>query len=315
MKFGNWEKRGLIYSVDKSIVWAQTHAQVPTVDEASEGVLRIYYSTRDKQNRCRISFIDVEADDPSKILYKHALPVLDLGKLGTFDDSGVMPSSVVTHQGVKYLYYTGWNVRMTVPYQNAVGVAVSYNKGVTFERLGEGPVLGITLNEPHFIGTATVVLEDNKWRVWYSVCTKWEILDGQAEPFYHIKYAESCDGVNWSRRGVVAIDYKDENEGGIVRASVFVENKQYHMWYSTRNKKDYRTDREKSYRIGYAQSNDGISWTRMDNSVGIDVSEDGWDKEMIAYPCVMNYQDKLYMFYNGNGFGRSGIGYAVNNCY
>ncbi len=312
MQLSSWEKRGLIYSVDGSYSWAQTHAQVPTVDFYSENVWRIYFATRDTQNRCRISFIEVEAGNPSAILYCHDRPVLDLGKLGTFDDSGVMPSSIVTYNGVKYLYYTGWNVRKSVPYQNAIGVAVSLDDGQTFQRLGEGPVLGITLNEPHFIGTATVIVENGLWRVWYAACTRWEIKDGCPEPYYHLKYAESRDGVNWSRCGTIAIDYKDEHEAGIVRASVLAHGGRYRMWYSTRKDINYRTDIANSYRIGYAESGDGISWVRMDDFVGIDVSDRGWDSDMIAYPCVVSHKAQLYMFYNGNGFGRSGMGYAVN---
>jgi hypothetical protein len=306
-----WQKCGLIFSVENYQSWAQTHAQVPTVDVLSDDVWRIYYATRDQHNRSRISFVDVEAGNPSVIIYIHDRPVLDLGRLGTFDDSGVMPSSIVNHGGVKYLYYTGWNVRQTVPYQNAIGVAVSRDNGRTFQRLGEGPVLGISLQEPHFIGTATVIVENGLWRVWYASCTHWEFLEGKAEPFYHIKYAESQDGINWNRTGEIAIDYKSHQEAGIVRASVFVRNGKYYMWYSTRGAGNYRHDISNSYRIGYAESEDGVLWSRHDSRVGIDLSDKGWDKDMIAYPCVINHQNKLYMFYNGNGFGSSGIGYAV----
>jgi predicted GH43/DUF377 family glycosyl hydrolase len=83
------------------------------------------------------------------------------------------------------------------------------------------------------------------------------------------------------------------------------------MWYSYRGIKDYRTDKKHAYRIGYAESSDGIKWTRKDDIVGIDVSEDGWDSQMIAYPYVYEHEGRKYMIYNGNGFGKSGFGYAV----
>lgn len=306
-----WLKQGLFFVPDGSLPWARTHASVPTVDVLSEQVWRIYYAARDAQNRCSISYLDVEAGNPHRILYQHDQPIMPLGKLGTFDDSGMMPSWIVTYQGVKYLYYTGWNVRQTVPYQNAIGLAISRDGGQTFERYGEGPVLGLTVHEPYFTGTATVMVDEGRWRNWYAACTKWEMIDGRAEPFYHLKYAESCDGINWDRRGVVAIDYQNENEAGIVRASVLKEDELYKMWYATRQAQDYRVDKTKSYRIGYAESTDGIVWRRLDEQAGIDVSASGWDAEMVAYPCVIQTGGKKYMFYNGNGFGRSGIGYAV----
>jgi hypothetical protein len=306
----HWTKHGLVFGPNTELAWCKTHAQVPTVDKLSKNVWRVYYSCRDETNKSRISYFDIEACNPKNVLYQHDSPIMELGNLGTFDDSGMMPSSIVTVGKTKYLYYTGWNERKSVPYQNAIGVAVSQDDGQTFHRLGEGPVLGITLSEPYFIGTSTVLYEDGRWRNWYAACTGWEMFDGKAEPRYHLKYAESSDGIHWERKGLVAIDYRDKQEGGLVRASVVREDGLYRMWYSRRGNRFYRTDREHSYRIGYAESDDGIYWRRCDEQAGIDISAVGWDSEMIAYPCVVLEGKKSFMFYNGNGFGHSGIGYA-----
>lgn len=306
-----WNKLGLIFTPDTNYSWSQTHAQVPTLDILSNKIWRVYYCARDSGNQSRISYFDVEAGNPSRVLYRHNLPILELGRLGTFDDAGMMPSSIVTVEGVKYLYYTGWNVRKSVPYQNTIGLAISRDGGQTYERAGEGPVLGLSLHEPYFIGTATVIHEGGVWRNWYAACTGWEIIDGNAEPRYHLKYAESQDGIEWRRDGKVAIDFKDANEGGLARASVLRHGNRYLMWYAYRSTRGYRTDRQKSYRIGYAESLDGIDWMRMDERAGIDVSDTGWDEDMIAYPHVVQNETTFFLFYNGNGFGKSGIGVAM----
>ena len=305
-------KKGLVYKPPQHRTWSLSHAQVPTVDILDHKTWRIYYGTRDAENRSRTSYIDVEAGNPSQVLYVHDQPVLPLGRLGAFDDCGVMPSWVITHNKLKYLYYIGWTVRNTIPYHNSVGVAVSKDGGSTFRRVSEGPLLGTTFREPYFTGTSCVLVEDGLWRMWYLSCTKWEIHEGKPEPYYHIKYAESQDGIHWIREGKVAIDYTSEQEGGIVKASVLKENGRYKMWYSFRAGQEYRTNVKKSYRIGYAESQDGIKWTRKDEEVGIDVSASGWDSEMLAYPHVVSHGDKKFMFYNGNGFGLSGFGYAVS---
>ena len=306
----DWEKLGLIFTPDTQFEWSKSHAQVPTVDMMSDKVWRVYYCARDSGNQSRISFFDVEANNPQHLIYKHDKPILQLGKLGTFDDAGMMPSSVLTVGDVKYLYYTGWNVRKSVPYQNTIGLAISRDGGQTFLRAGEGPVLGISLHDPYFIGTASVIYEDGLWRNWYAACTGWEMIDGKAEPRYHLKYAESLDGIEWQRNGNVAIDYKDTNEGGLVRASVVRECDRYFMWYSRRDAMGYRRDRQHSYRIGYAESIDGHQWKRLDDQAGIDVSDEGWDADMIAYPHVVQSKNASFLFYNGNGFGQSGIGVA-----
>jgi len=213
--------------------------------------------------------------------------------------------------GVKYLYYTGWSVCKSVPYHNAIGLAISRDGGKTYARAGEGPVLGLALQEPYFIGTATVIYENGLWRNWYAACTGWEMIDGKAEPRYHLKYAESFDGIEWRRNGDVAIDYKDANEGGLVRAAVLRECcGRYLMWYARRDALGYRNELRHSYRIGYAESSDGIRWKRLDEQAGIDVSHAGWDADMIAYPYAVQTDSTSFLFYNGNGFGQSGIGVA-----
>jgi hypothetical protein len=306
-----WMKKGLIYKPSGQNWWNRTHASVPTVDSTDQKIWRIYFGTRDEMNRNRISYITVEAGNPTHVLYEHDAPVLDLGNLGTFDDCGVMPSWILDYDGKKYLYYIGWTVRSTIPYHNSIGLAISKDNGYTFERFSEGPVFGETYVEPFFTATSCVLVDAGVWKNWYLSCTGWTRVDGRAEPRYHIKYAESKDGINWDRRGLVAIDYKSDSEAGIVRASVLKENGSYRMWYSYRGGIDYRSNPKTSYRIGYAESTDGVSWTRMDDSVGIDVSSEGWDSEMIEYPHVIEHHGVRYMFYNGNKFGHSGFGYAL----
>jgi predicted GH43/DUF377 family glycosyl hydrolase len=303
-------KQGLIFSVDGRYPWSQTHAQIPSPDVLPDGRIRIYYSTRDELNRSLTSFIEVDALEPKRILYVHDRPILDFGKLGCFDDCGVMPSCVVTRGGIKYLYYCGWNTSTTVRYRNCIGLAVSEDGGVTFRRAFEGPILDRTRDEPHLVVTPHVIVEGGVWRMWYCGGTEWKIVNGVAEPQYLIKYAESQDGINWRRENRVVIHYKDESEA-IGRPVVVHENGVYKMWYSYRSIDGYRTDRDKSYHIGYAESKDNVVWQRKDDQAGLALSDEGWDSEMAAYPYVVDCEGGRYMFYNGNGFGRSGFGYAL----
>lgn len=304
-----WIKRGRILAPDGARSWRRSHAAVPTVDVLAEERLRVYYAGRDECNRSHTSFVELDAGDPSRILYEHPEPILPLGELGAFDDCGIMPSWIVEHQGLKYLYYIGWTTRGSVPYQNAIGLALSNDGGRTFRRAACGPLFGPTASEPHFTGSCCVQVEGGGWRIWYLSCVRWEVRGARPEPFYHIKYAESSDGLVWQRRGQVAIELRQE-EGGIARPTVVRDADTYRMWYSRRGAEGYREDRARSYRIGYAESPDGVRWERMDARAGIDVSDAGWDSEMIAYPQVVRLGERWLMFYNGNGFGATGFGWA-----
>lgn len=310
MAEGEWRKRGLIYSLDDRVNWAKSHVQIPTVLDRKDGQLQVFFSSRDQENRSLIGTMFLDAMNPHKILSVHPSPVLEIGSPGSFDDCGVMPSSVVVSEGVIYLYYIGWNVRNTVPYHNSVGIAISEDGGDTFRKAFDGPIMDRTPLEPYFCATTCIRIENGIWRNWYLSCTDWRFIQGKMEPIYHLKYAESEDGVNWNRNGVVAIDYKDANEGGIVRASVVRDSDAYKMWFCFRGHTDYRSASDHSYKIGYAESPDGISWRRKDAGPVIEKSLSGWDSEMVAYPEVIDTESARYMFYNGNGFGKTGFGYA-----
>jgi len=304
-----WQKKGIIFNVNGQFEWNKSHAQVPVVDVLSDR-LRIYYATRNAQGKSNISFIEVEKENPGNVIFENNMPLLNFGDPGTFDDSGIMPASVINVGKKKYLYYIGWTTRQTVPYQNAVGLAISDDDGKTFYKLSEGPVISVNHVEPYFSGTAYVMFDKGVYKMWYLSCIKWEVVDGKPEPVYNIKYAESDDGINWKQTGKIAIGL-DGDEGGLVSASVIIQDGLYKMWFAKRKKSDYRSNIKNTYRIGYAESKNGVDWKRKDDLSGIDISSDGWDSEMISYPNVFINDGKLFMLYNGNGFGKTGFGYAV----
>jgi len=306
-----WVKKGLIFNTLSNQAWNVSHAQVPTTIKLNSNTWRIFYSTRNKDNQSSISFFDVAAGNPKKIVYTHGQPILSSGELGSFDDSGVMPSSIVYHKKKFFLYYTGWTKRVTVPYSNGIGLAIS-SDCLTFEKYSKGPIFYPHLDDPFFIGTASVCLQNNEWECWYASCTGWERFGDQVEPLYHLKYAYSKNGINWERPNITAIDYSNENEGGIVRAAFNQNESPKKIWFSARGKNDYRKNIANSYRIYSATQNSKHTWVRS-STPDIDVSQNGWDSEMVAYPNIIEHEGVLYMFYNGNGFGASGIGYATQN--
>jgi hypothetical protein len=305
-----WVKKGLIFSAANQYEWMAHHASVPVADKVNDEVLRIYFGPRDEQGRTRTAFIDVEADNPSNVIRIHDEPVLDLGRLGAFDDSGAMPSCIVNDGGKKYLLYIGWNQGVTVPYRNAIGLAVSEDRGLTFKRVFEGPVLDRTRFDPYFCASPFAIIDQGKWRLWYASSTGFLEVNGKAEPLYKIKYAESTDGREWIRPNITCIDYEFEGEAN-ARPCVIEEHGLYRMWYCRRGSVDYRTDKSQSYRLGYAESTDGYRWQRLDHLVGIERSEEGWDSLMMEYPFVYEHRGVKHMLYNGNGFGETGIGHAV----
>ena len=304
-----WQKKGVIFSTDHNHSWMVTHACVPTVHVLNEKTFRIFFAPRNAQGQSILTFLDVDADNPSVVKYVHDRPLMELGKLGTFDDGGIMPCCIVPNEQGLYLYYVGWNPSKSVPYRNAIGLAVSHDDGLTFERMFEGALVDRNRYEPYFTASPWVMKDQNQWHMWYASSTGFVVIDQKPEPLYIIKYAYSTDGIDWVRENQVCIQPRDSYEAN-ARATVIKEGDVFRMWYAYRGSVDYRDGRG-SYRLGYAESADAVHWERKDEQVGITYSAEGWDSTMQTYPCVIQHRGKKYLFYNGNGFGRTGIGYAV----
>jgi len=206
------------------------------------------------------------------------------------------------------MYYIGWNLGVSVPFRNSIGIAESKDGGKTFEKPYAGPIIDRIKDEPHFVASNCVIYDKGLYRIWYLSCTGWfRDETGKVMHKYHIKYAESADGIEWERKGIIAIDYLDEYEYAISVPRVLKDQDGlYRMWFSSRATKE-----TPSYRIRYAESIDGITWVRKNKEVGLDVSDDGWDSEMVCYPFIFDHKGRRYMLYNGNGYGKTGFGLAV----
>jgi len=310
----NWKKKGLIYCPSGLNGFDVSHCHKPTPLILDEHTVRVYFGVRDSSVKSRTTFVDLDINDLSKVIYVHNKPTLDLGKIGTFDDSGNNVCSVVRFGELVYMYFIGWNPSTTVHTRNSIGMAISKDNGLTFERPYDGSILDRTKDEPYYTGAVDVIRDGDLWKMWYTSGSEWKILNGKPEIYYHIKYATSVNGIDWKRDNISCIKPKTDLEA-TARPSVLKEwvNGQeiYRMWYSRRDLLDFRIDKKHDYRAGYAESLDGINWNRMDDQVGIDVSPEGWDSNAIAYPYVIRIKDQLVMFYNGNGFGKTGFGYAV----
>jgi len=311
-----WNKKGRIICADNQYDWMSTYTSPLTGFYLNDSTYRLYFTSRDTPDEkgnfiSRISFMDLDINNPLDIKYLHDKHLVETGTKGTFDENGTMVAEVVEFEGKIYLYYMGWQRGVNVPYYITVGLAISEDQGVTFKKYSEGPVIGISKDLPFGVGNISIKIDDNKkWHMWYTSYTGWSEENGVYNPSYVIKYATSDDGINWNYPDITCIDIAYESEN-LATPCVIQKDGEYHMWYSVRDSFSQDGKTKGGYRIGYANSKDGITWTRDDQSVGIDVSSDGWDSEMICYPLVVPHNDKLLMFYCGNGYGKDGFGYAV----
>jgi predicted GH43/DUF377 family glycosyl hydrolase len=299
-----WEKLGRIFYAKRQKQWMHSHTAVPIPLQLNGNFYRIYFATRDSLNHPHIGYIEIDIDEPERVLKISNNYVLGPGPKGYFDDNGVYPGCIVEHENKLLMYYLGRSNGDSPLYYMSIGLAVSDDEGKTFKKIYKAPIMARSEFDPWMVSTAFVMKEPGVWRMWYLSGIGWDGGTENPHSFYHIKYAESKDGSEWKRDGLVCIDLR-ENETNIASPSVVKENGIYKMWYSY-------VFQSKEYRIGYAESSDGYTWARKDAKVGIDLSTSGWDSKSMAYPYVFKHKGKKYMVYSGNGFGREGFGIAIH---
>lgn len=295
-----WRKLGLIFCPHGGHEWMRSHAANPIAEQVDGDLFRIYFSTRDGGNRSSVAWLEVDMSTPGRVLRVGDNPVIGPGRTGTFDDSGTSVAWLVRVGPRRYLYYLGWNLGVTVPWRNSIGLAISQSPELGFEKLHEAPIMDRSAVDPFSISYPCVLREGERWRMWYGSNLAWGAR--QTDMSHLIKYAESDDGIEWRRDGRIAVPFQSTEEYAMSKPSVLKEGKRYRMWYSFRGAR---------YRIGYAESADGTSWERLDHLAGIDASDVGWDSESVEYPHVFEHRGSKYMLYNGNGYGQTGIGMAV----
>jgi hypothetical protein len=298
-----WTKLGLVYVASGEQPWAQSHAYVPTPVVLDETTIRVYAAFLDREKVGRVGYVDVDARNPTRVLGVSQSPAFDVGLPGTFDDSGVTPVSVVQRNGRSHLYYMGWQLGRGVRYYLLTGLAIS-DDGRPFRRWSRTPVLERSDGELFVRSGACVLAEGAAWTMWYVAGDRWVDVDGKATPTYNLRRLTSCDGVTWGSAGQVCLELQAPDEYGFGRPFVCKGPAGYRMWYSIRTF-------SKGYRLGYAESPDGLAWRRKDDEVGIDVSASGWDSEMICFAAVVRAGGHSYLFYNGNNYGQTGFGVAV----
>ena len=310
-----WKKLGKIFDPTKieNRPWLKEFAQAPAT-LVFDNFIRVYFSCRpprdeNGQYASYTAYVDLKRDNLFDVIDIAEKPILELGDSGTFDEFGIYPASVIRNGNEVYAYYAGWTRCESVPFNVAIGLGISKNNGKTFTKIGNGPLLSYSPDEPFVLSGPKIRKFNNKWYLWYIAGSKWIPNKGIPEPVYRIRMATSTDGINWEKYNKNLIDVKIERNEAQASPDVFFYKNKYHMYFCYRYSLDYR-GKEKGYRIGYASSDDLFNWIRDDSKAGIDISDKGWDSEMVAYPHIFELDGNIYMLYLGNEVGRYGFGLA-----
>lgn len=311
-----WNKLGRVFSPQENLgpSWMAEFAQAPHV-LIHKDRFRVYFATRSLpdaggQYASRIAWVELDRTDPTRVLRIADNPVLGLGQRGCFDEFGTYPASIASIDENLWMFYGGWTRRSTVPFDVAIGVAMSHDDGDSFERVGPGPVLGFTPEEPFVVSGPKIRRFGNIWYLFYIAGRRWLEHESRFDPVYKIRLATSTDGIHWTRHNQDLIPDSLGADEAQASPDVYFDGELFHMFFCFREGVDFRSS-GRGYRIGYASSSDLFNWRRRDAAAGLAPSRDGWDSESVSYPHLFSADGKIYMAYLGNDVGRFGFGLAV----
>jgi len=297
----SWEKKGLIFSPNKSMGWAIDSALTPTPIMIND-LIRVYAGFRDRAGVSRIGYVDLDPSNPSIIINTSVKPALNIGRPGCFDDNGVILGDILFLDNRLYMYYVGFQLVKKVKFLAFTGLAVSDDDGESFIRVSDSPIMDRSGEGVYFRAIHSVIYEKGIWRCWYGVGSDWSTIKGKPYPSYNIRYAESNDGINFKNVGDECFLFQG-NEYRIGRPRVYKEHEIYKMHFTVGTLSG-------SYLPGFAESVDGINWERNDSLAGLSPSSSGWDSKWVSYLAPIKVGNKEYVFYNGNNMGKEGFGYA-----
>lgn len=302
-----WRSRGLIYAPPYDESWKHQFSMIPTPHLRQNGDLRLFLGFCDPEMVGRVGYVDVRADDPSKVLSISEYPVLDIGVPGSFDDNGVVPISLVRAGNELRLYYIGFQLGVKVPYFMFCGLAVSTDDGDSFNRISKSPILDRNDVELYARCGCHVMWDEGIWRMWYvgSVKEGWSQIGNKSVPLYTVRHVRSEDGINWLPSiGTPCINFANSDEHGFGRPFVRKIGSHYEMILSVRTY-------SRGYYLSQAWSKDGLVWERSNEVLTILRPENSsWDNENSSYAHTYQHLDQQFLFYNGNGCGKSGVGFA-----
>jgi len=297
-----WDKKGIIFDSSGKFDWAEHSALQPTPLEF-EDKIRVYFGARDNLGVSRIGYFDCSKTDPTKIINWSKKIVLDIGENGCFDDNGVVPTTIFRVKNEVWMYYAGYQLVKKVRFLVFSGLAISKDNGESFVRFSKAPILERTDNETLFRVIHSVVYIDGKYKVWYGGGNFFIKDEFKTYPVYDIRTMESFDGINFPKLGDVIVT-NSLNEYRVGRPYVIKLNNIYYMFFGA-------SSIENIYRLQYATSIDMIKWDRVADDFGLEYKSNEFDSQMSAYPAVIEIEDKIWMFYNGNDYGRFGVGLAL----
>lgn len=309
-----WQRQGVLLAPDGRHAWWRSAAGIPTCLPLHERLWRIWFGGRDAEGRAGVLCADVDPLDGMRVLAIRDVPGLQRGPAGSFDSAGLWASAALCVDGRILLWYTGMRLGEHVPHELAIGLACSDDGGLTFRKCGDGPVLVASADGASFATTPCVLRVGDAFRMWFSRGREWRKVNDRLEPFYDLHCATSADGLAWTVDETPVLDLRDTPWSGLTRPWIEQHAGESTLWFSARGSSSFREASPDAYRLYSAALRSGRAEAIAPVALHPVPRAEDWDAWMQVACCVVRQGTQRVMFYNGNDFSRTGLGWATQEC-
>jgi hypothetical protein len=297
-----WRKLGLVLEASGEPL-SRSHAMLPTPHVMADRV-RVFYASCDDEMRGRVFFADFAPEPPFRLMGATREPVLDVGPPGAFDCDGANPSQAFETDGRLALLYIGWQRGPAdAPYTLFGGVAFSDDEGRSFAR-ADAPLLPPQREERLFRTAPFIERRPDGYRLLYIGGDAFVAgEDGRALPAYSLM--ELAGATPWDWDGQPRVLMRPDAAAGEIGfgrpVAITRADGARRLMISVRTRDGYRlVETERDFDPAVRPAMRPVIPTPLAP----------WERRMTCFgaPCVVGGHELL--FYNGDGYGRTGMGLA-----
>ena len=273
-----------------------SHAANPVVIKIDRNLVRIFFNSRDKNERSSVYSIDFDLDRlrpiPDTLKVQFLLDPSD-----SYFKDGVSLGSHFQLDGLSWIGFMGWINPTFKHWYGTIG-KFQLNANLDFESIDEKPWFDLDNQDQTSLSYPAVYTSKNTMHVWYGTTLTWD--GGNGEMIHILKEKVSKDYVRFESTNRM-VEWEMGESQAFSRPSILKIHDHFLMAFSVRGNAT-------KYRIGFGLIEDSSSVVKQ--ICTFSTSSSKWESEMVEYPYLVAHGDSVFMFYNGNGYGKSGIGLA-----
>ena len=310
--FQPWVKQGRILPPGFAGRESTRRLSAPSIVKLKNGRLRMYFWAIGESGSQFVFAAECSPKSPTQWTMVSKQPLLGPDRSGNLRNQGPsFPFVVRRDDGPWLMYFCSWGSwAKPGELSNRTSMALSEDEGLTW-KVNKEPLLPLGpagTFDAGMTGSVCVIRDRGSYHMWYTAGERYLQIGNSKRGIVHLGYCTSKNGISWERHPQAVMSPRlkkaEPFEAVVSKPSVLKLADGYHMWFSVYQLKG------RGYQLAYASSKDGIHWQRAFDKRLLQLTPGGFDSRNQSYPNVVEVGDELWMYYVGNYFGNTGIGWA-----